>query len=175
MANVNRYISGRSSPKNIHGYVSKSGTTIEMGDLMFLDDTDGLRDGGNSTADYSCYPLSWLRPSGTTLEAKKTLVQNHFLGVAMDDKDGNSQSCEQLIAVATSGMFEFDMKPAKTLQVGYMLSPAGTTSSSNLFNQKVMHTTTATKAIGYVVKKQTHALKCEMIIRPAYSGSTVIS
>ena len=175
MANVNRWISGRNNSKNAMPVNAQSGTTVEMGDLMFLDDADGLREGGGSTANYSCYPLSWLRPTGTTLEAKIALVQARFLGVAMDDKDGHARSQEKLIPIVKTGMFEYDLKPGGTINVGTILAPTGTTSSSNILNQKVVKTTVVTKAIGYSVEKKVHATSIQMLIRPAFGLSNIIS
>ena len=171
MADVNRWDHG---DKNCIGVTVLSGTTVEMGDLMFLDDTDGLREEGSSTADYTAYPVEHLRPTAT-LSSNKGYIETRFLGVAMEGKDGGVNQPEKLIAIARSGIFEFDMKPARTVKVGYYAGPSGTTSASNFFNQKVMVEEEANKThcYGHFVEYKTHAQSALVMIKTRYYGGMI--
>jgi len=171
MANVQRWDHGA---KHVIHVTVKSGTTVETGDLMFLDDTDGLREEGASTADFSAYPMEHLRPSAT-LSTNKGYLETRFLGVALTDKDGGTNKPQEAMAIATGGIFEFDLKPARTVKVGYYAGPSGTTSGSNMFNQKMMVEAEANKAhcYGYFVEYKTHAQSALVEIKTQHGDGMI--
>jgi len=162
LANVNRYIGGKRDSLLI---TVNASVTVQIGDLMFLDKIDNLRNNGSSTADSTAYPIEHLRISGASLEANKVALKSYFLGVAMDDKDGISNGADLNIPIATSGIFEYDLKPGRTVEIGEYFAASGTTVSSNMFNQKVMKTSDETKAIGYFSERKLHANTAEGFIR----------
>lgn len=170
MANVNRYVEGE---KSIVLETVKGGVTVELGDLMFHNVTDGLRNNGGSTADYSAYPFEYLRVSGASLELNKEAAQSRFLGVAMNDKDGITGSADMRIAIATAGRFNFDLKPGSTVYAGNMFGASGTTSASNLYNQKVMKTEDTSKALGRFAEHKIHALNADVWIMTKYSTGVI--
>lgn len=170
MANVNRWESG---DKNCIAVNFLSGTTVEMGDLIFLDDTDDLRSNGSSTASQTGYPISWLRASGASLEYNKSMVKARFAGIAISDKDGGANLPAKLIAVATSGIFEFDLKPARTVNVGNAVGPSGTSAASNMFDQKVMLTTKSANKIGYFVERKLHARSALVSIKTKFGQGVI--
>ena len=45
----------------------KAGVTGELGDMIFLDDADNLRNNGSSTATNFGYPFEYFRLSGASL------------------------------------------------------------------------------------------------------------
>jgi len=171
MASVNRHIEGDA---NVILVEVLSGVTVETGDLMFLDNSDDLRNDGSSIANNYGYPLKYLRISGSSLELNKVQVKSRFLGVSMDDKDGIDNANNLKIPIATSGKFKFDMKPSKTVKVGDMFAPSGTTSASDMYNQKIAKTTDSTKALGYFAECKTHATTVEVFIKPAFGVSKQI-
>jgi len=173
MANKQRWITGN---PNIKLMSVKSEVTVELGDLMFLDEVDNLRADGSSTANNYAYPIEYFRITGSSLELNKRSLKNYFLGVAMDDKDGvGDEKNEQKLSIATSGKFKFDLKPAKTVKTGYMFSSTGTTSASDMYNQKVAYTTDSSIAIGYFAEYKTHAREAEVYFRTKYVPIGTIS
>ncbi len=167
MANVNRHIAG--DPKCI-GVNVLSAVTVELGDLMFLDNTDDLRNDGSSTANNNAYPFEYFRISGASLELNKGAVKSRFLGVAMDDKDGIGGGIDRNMSIAISGQFEFDLKPAKTVNIDDYFGASGTTSASDLFNQKVMKSSDSDNALGYFQERKVHAQKAWVWIKPAFGA-----
>lgn len=167
MASTNRYVSG----KRLTELVSvKGGVTVETGDLMFLDNSDNLRSNGSSSANYFAYPVEYLRTSGASLEANKEALKDHFLGVALDDKDGVENYPDLNIPIATTGIYEFDLKPGRTVNNGDLFAAAGTTTASNLINQKIMKTSDSDKALGYFAERKIHATKAKVFIRTAFGN-----
>jgi len=150
-----KYISGEKFPTLIS---VSGGVTVEVGDLLFLDNTSGLRDDGGSTASSKAYPLKYFRLSGSSLELNRSGVPNYFVGVALSDKAGKTGSSDFNINVATEGVFEIPIKPGRTVYVGNFASASGTTTSSNLFNQYVKRTTDINYALGIFVENKTSAL-----------------
>lgn len=171
MASVNRHIEGDT---NVVLVEVLSGVTVETGDLMFLDNSDDLRNNGSSTTNNYVYPLEYLRISGSSLALNKVQVKGRFLGVAMDDKDGISNATNLKIPIATSGKFKFDLKPPKTIKVGDMFAPSGTSSASDMYNQKIAKTTDSTNALGYFAEYKTHAIVAEVFIKTAFGANKLI-
>lgn len=123
---------------NIHG-----GTTIEQGDLMFIDRVDGLRSRGTSSGDYYGYPFSDLSGATLSLSSNKTLAAKHFIGVAASHSDGG---VTETIAVHTKGLFNFPLKNSRTVRVGQYVTPSG--SGVTLYNQKATVETESDDYIG---------------------------
>ena len=165
MSGKNRYIRG--SKKETVLILVKTGVTVDVGDLMFLDNADNLRNDGSSTADYTAYPIEHFRTSGASLEQNKTSLKDYFLGVALDDKDGISNGTDKNIPIAITGKFEYDLKPGRTVYNGDLFCAAGTTIASDLINQKIMKTSDESKALGYFRESKVHANVAEVFIRTA--------
>jgi len=170
LANVNRYIEGQ---KDSLLLLVNSSVTVEVGDLMFLDDLDGLRDDGSSSADFTAYPISYLRTSGSSLELNIIALKEHFLGVALDDKDGISNGSDMILPFATSGKFDYDLKTGRSINVGEMFSASGTTSASNLLNQKIIYTDEVSKALGFFAESKTNARSAEVFIKSKILGNQI--
>jgi len=167
MANVNRWVEGRRSQILI---TVASGVTVEIGDLMFLDNSNNLRNDGSSTLDNYAYPISYLRISGASLSLNKAEVKGRFLGVAMDDKDGVVGASNIKIPIATTGKFNLDLKPANTVKIANYFGPSGTTTGSDMLNQKVAKTSDSDLALGYFAVYKVHANLADAWIRTAFSG-----
>ena len=171
MANVQRYVDGN---KNIVEIRIASGVTVELGDLMFLDSANDLRNDGSSTASNCAYPIEYFRISGSSINLNRAGVTPYFLGVAMDDVEGwNISGITKYIGIATSGKFSFDMKPAKTVYPTNWFSASGTTSASDMINQKISKTTEAKYALGRFTEKKLHALSAEVFINSIFSSYSI--
>jgi hypothetical protein len=170
--NVNRWIEG--NPEVIL-VTADSGVTVELGDLMFLDSSDGLRNNGASTATNFTYPISYLRGSGSSLELNKALAKAYFLGIAMSDKDGISDGADSNVSVGTGGKYRLSLKPGHNVRANYMFGASGTTTGSDLYNQYVMYTTEVSKALGYFAEHKDSALTAEAVIRTAFGPDKKIS
>lgn len=170
MANVQRYVA---NDKNVVPIQVASGVTVELGDLMFLDSANNLRSDGSSTASNYAYPIEYFRISGASVNINRSGVTLYFLGVAMDDVDGENNGVTKHISVATTGKFKFDLKPAKTVYPGDWVSASGTTTASNMFNQKVSKTTEIKYAMGFFAEKKLHALSAEVVIKSFFAGPTI--
>ena len=172
MANVNRYVEGR---RNVRLVNVASGVTVEIGDLMFLDNSDNLRSNGSSSANYYAYPISYLRISGASLTLNKAEVKARFLGVALDDKTVEYiPSGIFKISIATTGKFNFDLSPGASVNNGSYFGPSGTTTGSDMFNQKVAKTTNSDLALGYFAEYKINANSADVWIRTAFgSGGSI--
>ena len=171
MANVQRY---REWKRNTILINVLSAVTVQTGDLMFMDKVDNLRVNGDSTANNFGYPAEYLRTSGSSLETNKETFKTYFLGVALDYKDGVSGGVDSKIPVARSGKFIFPLKPAKSVGTGDMFGAAGTSTASNLINQKIMKTTDTSNALGRFAETKTGAIEAEVTLNTAFGpGNTI--
>ena len=169
--NNNRWVEGY---KNVVLINVASGVTVEIGDLMFLDNSDNLRNNGSSTKDNLAYPLSYLRISGASLELNKAEVKSRFLGVSLEDKYYEDiPKGEYKISVATTGKFNFDLKPGATVYNNSYFGPSGTTTGSDMFNQKVAKVTNSDLALGYFAEYKVNANSADVWIRTAFSGEKI--
>jgi len=123
----------------IHG-----GTTVEKGDLLFLDKANKLRSRGSSSADWYGYPFSVMSGTTLTLASNKTLAARHFLGVAAWHSD---YGVTETITTYTGGLFQYSLKNSRSIKVGQYAAPTG--SGVTLYNQKVQIESTSTDYIGY--------------------------
>ena len=171
MGNVARHIENDPQPYLVD---IASGVTVELGDLMFLDSADNLRNDGSSSTNNCAYPFEYFRLSGASLTLNKAGVQDYFIGIAMDDVDGVG-GVSRKISIGTGGKWMVDLKPGKTVYPLNMFGAAGTTTASDLYNQKVMKTTETGYALGYFVEKKVHALNAEVVIRTAFGAGGKIS
>ena len=168
MANVNRY-AGKKDERNTILITVASGVTVEMGDFMFLDSVDDLRNNGDSTATNQGWPFENLRISGSSLDLNKTAARTYFLGIALDDKDGIDGGIDQNITVATKGKFNLDLKPPKSVRVYHQFGASGTTEASNLFNQKVMVTDNEDWILGQFAEAKTYAQDADAFIQTFFT------
>ena len=153
----------------------QGGVTVELGDLMFYDDSENLRNNGDSTATLYAFPIEYFRISGASLTLNKAALKQHFLGVAMDEKDGLSNSSSRNISIATQGKFSFPLKPARTIAAGEYFGAAGTTTASDLLNQNIMRVTDSSFALGTFAEMKPHAKDAEVFIRTIAGRSSIIS
>lgn len=124
----------------IHGNIE-----IDKGDLIFLDQTNGLRSRGISTADWYGYPFSKVSGSTLTLASNITLASENFLGVAgWHSESGVTED----IVVFYRGMFNYPLKNSRYTKIGYDIIPCG--SGVTLYNQKVAMTSSSGDYIGKV-------------------------
>ena len=169
MSNVYRYIEGARTCIPI---TIASGVTVEIGDLMFIDNEDNLRINGSSTANNCAYPLEYLRISGASLELNKREVKERFIGVSMDYHSGiTNEDTTRTISVAISGKFNFHLKPAKTVYPGSYVGVTGTSSGSNIINQKVMRTDDSLIRIGTFAEYKKQALNADLEIQSFLRGT----
>jgi hypothetical protein len=168
--NVNRYITGE---KNVVLVNVPSAVTVAIGDLIFLDNIDGLRNDGSSTANFYGYPIEYLRTSGASLELNKVALKDSLLGVALDDKYGISGSNDRTMSIATRGIFEFDLKPTGTVKLGNYFSATGTTTASDLINQMIRKTSNISKALGLFYEYKPYAKKAYIKINTIYGTMSI--
>ena len=88
----------------------------------------------------------------------------------MDDQDGISNGIDFKIPIATSGKFVFPLKPAKTINVVDYFGPSGTTTDSDIFDQRIAKVTSSDRALGYFAERKVHAMSAEVFIRTAFSS-----
>lgn len=145
MADVDRRVKLRSwkdsfpyVQADVHGNVE-----VERGDLMFLDDANGLRSRGASVADWYTYPIEKIDGTTRTLASNISLAKNHFLGVAAGSSDSG---VTEKIAIYVGGLFKFPLKSARNVKVGHYASPCG--SGVTLYNQKLALSSTSPNQIG---------------------------
>lgn len=169
MANVQRHSISRTNLETGAILVTiLAGVTVELGDLMFQDSTDNLRNDGSSTKNNFAYPFEHFRISGASLTLNRAGVNDYFLGIALDDVDGENIGVNKKISVATKGEFNVDLKPAKSVVVGNLFGASGTTSASDLLNQKVMKVTDTDYSLGKFVENKTHALTAKVFIETIF-------
>ena len=155
-----KYIGNEKYPTlvNVQG-----GVTVEVGDFLFLDSSINLRNNGDSTASMYAYPIEYFRPA-TAIDEKRVQVVNYFIGVAISDKYGQTGANNKNVTVATEGVFEFPLKPGRTIYPGDYASAAGTTAASDLFNQYVRRTTDVSYALGVFVERKISAARAYVSI-----------
>jgi len=169
ISSYNRYVEGHKNTKLI---AVQGGVTVSIGDFMFLDNADNLRNNGSSTATNYAFPVCYLR-SGTSIEQNKTAAKTVFLGVALDDKDGQSNGPDYLIPIASAGKFNYPLKPNKTVYAGKMFSLSGTSTNSDILNQSVALTTSVDQAVGYFAESKVHAQTADIVLRTAFSAQLI--
>lgn len=166
MTNVNRWVEGY---KNAILITVASGVTVEIGDIMFLNNAVNLLNNGSSSADNFAYPISYLRISGASVELNKAEVKERFLGISLEDKYYEDiPTGEYKISVASRGKFNLDLKPGATVYPGDAFGPSGTTTGSDMFNQKVAKTTSSTLTLGYFAEYKVNANSADVWIKTAF-------
>ena len=147
----------------------QGGVTVELGDLMFYDDVDDLRNDGDSIASYAAFPISYFRPStgpsGASLTVNRSSVTSHFLGVALDDTDGITNGPTINLSVATKGVFDFPLKPAGSIAAGDFFGASGSTIGSDMYDQYVRKVTDSKFALGRFTETKTSALTAEVTLK----------
>jgi len=123
----------------------RGSTEISKGDLLFLDKANNLRDGGDSTANWTAYPFSDLYGTTRTLASNRTLAATYFIGVAGWHSDSG---VTEKISVMTDGLFNYPMKHARHTKLTRYIIPAG--SGTTLYSQKVAVSSTSSDYIGLV-------------------------
>ena len=138
----------------VHGNI-----TINKGDLIFLDQVDGLRGRGTSIADNYVYPFE--KVSGTTLSlsSNRSLAHQNFLGVAAH---WSRSGVTEPLAVNIKGLFKYPLKNARKARVGYYVTPSG--SGVTLHNQYISTSSSSTNAIGICATHADFASAVEMVM-----------
>ena len=121
-------------------------TVIEIGDLLWMDDT-------GSTRPASKLDLSKLSNLGQEQFADK------FLGVAMQR---SSRGTTDSLRVATTGVFEFDC-PSTTFEIGDLIGVDTGLHSGGLLNQQVYYATGSANAVARVAKREPSAVTSVLI------------
>ena len=170
MSDVDRHIRWPTWPVPVQ---ARGSTEIEKGDLIFLDQVDGLRNNGISTANYSAYPFSKIGGATKTLASNQELAADNFLGVALAGSEGvvlaTDSGTTEDIAVATSGFFKFPLKSPKTYKVGQVVMPTG--SGTSLYSQKaVMWESGSTYPLGYSTRGLMRGTSVTFLLRPKTTG-----
>jgi len=138
---------------DVHGNVE-----VDKGDLLFLDQTVGLRDRGTSAADYYAYPFSKVSGSTLTLASNKTLAANNFIGVAAWHSESG---VTEKVSVHIEGLFKYPLKNTRTVKVGYFAAPAG--SGTTLYNQVVTVMSGSSGNIGKAVRSGNYQAEVEFV------------
>jgi hypothetical protein len=146
MANVMRHIRG-----DMNLVAVTAGAAIEEGDLLFLDNTDNKRGGGNSTADYKVYPFSSLADGANTNNVE---ASDQFAGIAMRAITSAEATAGKKTLVATTGDFKMPLAASTTCKVGYSVEPSGSADSS-VKNQEVTVASSATNPLGICLSEGT--------------------
>jgi hypothetical protein len=166
MADVNRHIKWDTIAIIVD---IRGSTVVEKGDLMFLDRTDGLRNGGASSANYSAYPFSKIGGVTKTLASNQELAADNFLGVSMYTSDSGTT---EPLTIATAGHFKFPLKSSKTFKVGETVMPTG--SGTSLFNQKIeLWQSGTTYPLGYTERGLTKGFNVTFNLRTAVVGKQI--
>lgn len=168
MSSANRYVNGEKGTVLVP---VQGGVTVELGDLMFIDNDINLRNDGSSTATLYAFPLEYFRTTGASLTVNQQSVKSHFIGVALDDKDGQTGSPFVNIPVATKGEFEFPLKPARSVINGSYFGASGSTSGSDLYNQKIKKVTDSNFSLGIFSELKTHAKSARVFIHTILGSS----
>lgn len=167
MASNNRYIEGE---RNVIPMSVQGGVTVELGDLMFIENTTNLRNDGSSTATLYAFPFEYFRTSGASLTVNRQTIKSYFVGVAMDDKDGRSESSSVMITIGTMGKYKFPLKPARSVYPGDMFGASGSTSGSDLYNQKIRRVTDSDFSLGTFAERKIHAKEAEVFINTIFGN-----
>ena len=138
MADVMRF--RHADPKGVVRMPVDSSTVIEVGDLLWLD-TDDVK------------PASDQADAGTETQNKTTFA-NNFAGVAMDSSASGDTAD---IAVATKGVFEFDVASGTFNPFDLVSVEADATTAGATSDQHVESTSTNSEAIGFVAKPYSSA------------------
>ena len=170
MSGTNRYIDGEKGATLV---AVQGGVTVELGDFMFIDSAVNLRNDGNSTATLYAYPLEYFRTSGASLAVNQRSVKNYFIGVAIDDHDGKSDSPSLNISIATMGKFKYPLRPARTITPSDYFGISGSTSGSDMFNQKIKRVTDSDYALGTFAELQTRAREACVFINTIVATSVI--
>jgi hypothetical protein len=140
----NRYRYGDTKPVVSLDIVSA--TVIEIGDMVFQDDSDS--DNYKPASDIGAIP-----GTHATLALAQEAFHDEFVGVSLSrSKDGDTNH----VRIATEGVFEFDCASA-TFKAGQYVGPDDNAGGTALESQQVIAVADATKAIGQVEKDYTSA------------------
>lgn len=134
MADVMRF--RHADPKGVIRQPVDSSTTIEVGDLLFLD-TDDVKPASD-------------RSSAVDETTAKQNFANNFAGVAMDASASGDTAD---IAVATKGVFEFGLASGATAEAFDLVSCEADTNGDVTADQNIETTSTNSEAIASVRKR----------------------
>lgn len=119
-------------------------TAIEIGDLLYWDDSANTVKVASAQADQGSEPLN------------QELFRENFIGVALQQRLA-TQTSSGNIEVAFEGEFEFDC-PSTTWEIGDLVGASEAGSGTALLDQQVEKVTANNLAIGFVTKRTTAAV-----------------
>ena len=152
MADVNNWRYGSTNPVKAQIHTVQA---VSRGDLIAL-----------STG----YVTLASQESDALKASAQTDFAAHFLGVsgqrkkANEAQPGHGGGQANRIRVATTGVFEFDTF-ASTLEVGDLVGPAYSATTSTIEDQKVELVTNVAQAIGRVQEKKSDAASTTVLVR----------
>ena len=167
MAGHNRHLRGEQGTiiADVHG-----NTTVEPGDLMFIDATSGVR-GASATADNYVYPFNLAVNSASPGTGIEYGIYNNFAGVAME---GSAAGVTEKITIATEGVFRLPLYAVTGTTIGALVSSVSTQSSASGVSKDAVivygHTRATTAYLGYVVKTESGASFVDFEIRTKFTG-----
>ncbi len=145
----------------VHGNVE-----IDKGDLLFLDQVDGLRDRGSSSWDGYAYPFSKISGSTLTLASNRTLAYENFFGIATSFSESG---VTEDIGVYLYGLFRYPLRNARSVKVGDYVVPSG--SGTTLYNQVVAAVKSGcSDIIGLTAKNGNFTSEVDFIARSKIMG-----
>jgi len=149
----------------------KGSTVVEAGDLMFLNNSDGVV-GASSSADNYAYPFSSAANSASVATGIIEALYTQFLGVAMESSPSGTT---ENISIATDGVFKYPLYRIGAVTIGATVSSVSVlTSGTGVSDQVVFQSTTApgsTALLGYIVKTESGASFVDFQIRTAFGSS----
>lgn len=152
MADTNRWRFGETNPLLA---AVDTATTIEIGDLLFLD-VDDVKPAAS-------------QPDQLSEAANQALFVSRFIGVAAQrSSNGDTED----LRVDTDGVFEFACS-ASTWEVGDLVGVREAAGGINLENQQVQSVSRPEVAIGHVVRREPAAVTAVRVrIRPHVAHGT---
>ncbi len=168
MAANNRHLRGDTKEIEVpvHGH-----TTLEKGDMVIIMNSDNSLSSSyapETTADYYCYPASYLAGVTTYYFA------NQFAGIAMQ---GSASGSTDTVRVATAGVFRMPLKATTGVTVGQLVAGA-TSGAKAMYAQKVVSKKASEiedeylTAIGVCVKTEAGAENVDFELITRFSGTT---
>ncbi|RLC65115.1 MAG: hypothetical protein DRI01_01960 [Chloroflexi bacterium] len=163
MADKYRFLKG---PMNTIVVPVQPNTEIEVGDFVFLDAVDNLRNNDSSTASHKAYPFDSLDAAAGHAAAAVD-ASDYFLGIALEAHD--SDSVDDNILVGTDGDWVMDLDTTTSVKVGYSIEPYSA-SGVEVYDQKCKAVPIGSQAnpLGWCIKEEDNATEVQFRMRSKY-------
>jgi hypothetical protein len=170
MADKYRFIKG---PMNTIVAPVQSNTVIEVGDFLFLDSVDNLRNDDSSTASHKAYPFDSLDAAAGHAGAA-TDASDYFLGISLEAHDADSH--DDNILVGTDGDWKMDLTSTTSVKVGYSIEPSSAT-GIEVYDQKcnAVVVGSQTNPLGWCIKEEASASEVQFRMRSRYGLGGIIA